>query len=180
MRPKPRLSFRKAAVSVLALACVAGCNGANAFDNKDPAASRLKPENGGIVADPNDFSHVPVPPADGPLLVPLAMTVAVMRKPDPKADTLGYLRVGARVARSEKPVANEGCPDGWYAVRPAGFVCAGLNATLKLDHPLARAIQVEPDRSKPMPYKYAFLRSIAPNYMRVPSKAEQFAPPDFP
>ncbi len=25
-----------------------------------------------------------------------------------------------------------------------------------------------------MPYKYAFLRSIAPNYMRVPSKAEQF------
>jgi hypothetical protein len=25
-----------------------------------------------------------------------------------------------------------------------------------------------------MPYKYAFLRSIAPNYMRIPTKAEQF------
>ena len=174
MRPKPRHSFRKAATCLAALACAVGCNGPSPFEGKDPAASRLKPENGGIVADPNDFSHVPVPPADGPALVPLAMTVAVMKRPDPKAETLGYLRVGARVARSAKPVANEGCPDGWYAVRPAGFVCAGPNATLKLDHPLARALQVEPDRQKPMPYKYAFLRSIAPNYMRVPTKAEQF------
>src|SRR3954465_5273948 len=174
MLPRPRPSFRKAAVSVLVLAVAAGCHGPSPFADKDPAASRLKPENGGIIADPSDFSRVPVPPADGPQLVPIAMTVAVMRKPDPKADTLGYLRVGARVARSDKSIANEGCPDGWYAVRPAGFVCAGPNATLKLDHPLARAIQVEPDRSKPMPYKYAFLRSIAPNYMRVPSKAEQF------
>lgn len=174
MRSKPRLSFRKAAISVALLAVSSACNGPGPFDGKDPAASRLKPENGGIIVDPNDFSRIPVPPADGPLLAPIAMTVAVMRKPDPKAETLGYLRVGARVARSEKPVGHEGCPDGWYAVRPAGFVCAGPFATLKLDHPLARAIQVEPDRSKPMPYKYAFLRSIAPNYMRVPKKAEQF------
>lgn len=170
----PRFSFRKNAVSLAVLAGAAACNGSGPFDSKDPAASRLKPENGGIVADPTDFSHIPVPPADGPQLAPIAMTVAVMRKPDPKAETIGYLRIGARVARSEKPVANEGCPDGWYAIRPAGFVCAGQNATLKLDHPLARAIQVEPDRSKPMPYKYAFLRSIAPNYMRIPRKAEQF------
>lgn len=154
-------------------ALAAGCNGRSPFDSKDPALSRLKPENGGIVVDPNDFSHVPVPLADGPQLAPIAMTVAIMQKPDPKAETLGYLRVGARVARSEKPVSNVGCPEGWYAVRPAGFVCAGTNATLKLDNPLAKAIQVEPDRSKPMPYKYAFLRAIAPNYMRVPSKAEQ-------
>jgi len=174
MLSRPRFSFRQATLSVAALAYSVGCSGPSPFDTKDPAASRLKPENGGIVADPNDFSRVPVPPADGPQLAPIALTVAIMRKPDPKAETLGYLRVGARVARSDKPLGNEGCPDGWYAIRPAGFVCAGPNATLKLDHPLARAIQVEPDRSKPMPYKYAFLRSIAPNYLRVPSKAEQF------
>jgi len=174
MLSRPRFRFRTATFGLLLSAAAAGCNGPGPFGEKDPAASRLKPENGGIVADPNDFSKVPVPPADGPQLVPIAMTVAVMRKPDPKAETLGYLRIGARVARSEKPIANEGCPDGWYAVRPAGFVCVGQNATLKLDHPLARAIQVEPDRAKPMPYRYAFLRSIAPNYMRVPTKAEQF------
>jgi len=174
MLSMPRLGFRKRASSLAALACALGCNAPSPFASKDPAASSLKPENSGIVVDPNDFSRVPVPPADGPQLVPIAMTVAISRKPDPKADTLGYLRIGARVARSEKPVGHEGCADGWYAIRPAGFVCLGPNATLKLDHPLARAIQVEPDRSKPMPYKYAFLRSIAPNYMRIPSKAEQF------
>lgn len=174
MLSRPRLSFRKAAISYAVFAALPACAGPGPFDGKDPAASHLKPENGGIVADPNDFSKVPVPPANGPQLAPIAMTVAVMRKPDPKAETLGYLRVGARVARSEKPIGFEGCPEGWYAIRPAGFVCAGPFATLKLDHPLARAIQVEPDRSKPMPYKYAFLRSIAPNYMRVPKKAEQF------
>ena len=126
MLSRPPFSFRKATISLAALVYATGCSGPSPFNEKDPAASRLKPENGGIVADPNDFSHVPVPPADGPQLVPIAMTVAVMRKPDPKAETLGYLRVGARVARSEKPIANEGCPDGWYAIRPAGFVCAGL------------------------------------------------------
>jgi len=174
MVSRNRPSFRGQAVALGLMASVLGCSGKSPFDSKDPAASRLKPENGGIVTDPNDFSHVPVPPADGPKLVPIAMTVAVMQKPDPKAETLGYLRIGARVARSDQPVGHEGCPDGWYAIRPTGFVCAGQFATLKLDHPLARAIQVEPDRTKPMPYRYAFLRSIAPNYMRVPSKAEQF------
>ncbi len=174
MLSRSRLSFLSGVVSLTALVGVAACSEPTPFASKDPAASRLKPENGGFVADLNDFLQIPVPPADGPELAPLAMTVAVMQKPDPKADTLGYLRVGARVARSQKPIGNEGCPEGWYAVRPAGFVCAGSNATLKLDHPLARALRVEPDRSKPMPYKYAFLRAIAPNYMRIPSKAEQF------
>lgn len=175
MLSRSRPSFRQTAMAILVLTGAAGCSGRSPFDSKDPAASRLKPENGGIVTDPNDFSHVPVPPADGPQLAPIALTVAVMQKPDPKAEPLGYLRLGARVARSEKPVGNVGCADGWYAIRPAGFVCAGPSATLKLDHPLARAIQIEPDRSKPMPYKYAFLRSIAPNYLRIPSKAEQFS-----
>jgi lipoprotein-anchoring transpeptidase ErfK/SrfK len=174
MDSRIRRSLLKTVLATGLALVAAGCNGGRALGTKDPAVTSLKPENGGIVFDPNDFSRVPVPPADGPQLAPIAMTVAVMAKPDPKADTLGYLRIGARVARSERPLGNGGCAGGWYAVRPAGFVCAGLNATLKLDNPLARAIQVEPDRKKPMPYKYAFLRSIAPNYMRVPSKEEQF------
>ena len=66
-----------------------------------------------------------------------------------------------------------GCAGGWYAVRPVGFVCADEDTTLRLDHPVVRAIDVEPDRSRPMPYSYAFVRAIAPNYVRVPSKDEQ-------
>jgi hypothetical protein len=48
-------------------------------------------------------------------------------------------------------VSRNECPDGWYAVRPMGFVCAGADATVKLDHPLVRAMNVEPDRGNPMP-----------------------------
>jgi hypothetical protein len=102
------------------------------------------------------------------------MKVSVHSKLDKKSDPIGYLRVGARVARSVEPVSKRDCPDGWYAVRPVGFVCVGEDATIKLDHPIAKAIQHEPHRDWPMPYRYAFVRAIAPNYMRVPSKAEQF------
>ena len=136
---------------------------------------RVKPENGGITPPPlNDWSRVPVPPADGPQLAPISMQAPVYAKPDPKAEVVGYLRLGAKVARSAEPVTKDGCAEGWYAVRPLGFACVGTNATIKLDHPLVRAISVEPDRKKPMPYAYAFLRSIAPSYMKVPTKDEQF------
>ncbi len=158
----------------LALAPLAACDGNRWFSGSEPAAMRVKPENGGIVTAPDDWSHVPVPSATGPQLAPISLSTPVYAKPDPKAEVVGYLRLGAKVARSEAPVTRDGCPEGWYAVRPLGFVCAGSNATLKLDHPLVRAISVEPDRKKPMPYPYAFVRAIAPSYMKVPTKAEQF------
>ncbi|MEB2313772.1 MAG: L,D-transpeptidase [Sorangiineae bacterium] len=144
------------------------------FGGKSPAASKIKAENGGVSVDKDEWSSVPVPPADGPALAPLAFIVPIYPKPDKKSDAVGYLRVGARVARSREPVSRNDCPDGWYAIRPVGFVCAGADATTKLDNPIARALHVEPDRRNPMPYKYAFVRAIAPNYLRVPTKNEQF------
>lgn len=121
-----------------------------------------------------DWSMVPVPPADGPKLAPVALAAAVHAEPSRDAKKVGYLRIGARVARSAEAVSHDGCPRGWYAVRPVGFVCVGEEVTLDLEHPLARAIQAEPDLSQPMPYKYAFVRAIAPNYLRIPTKEEQF------
>ncbi len=120
------------------------------------------------------WTHVPVPPEDGPRLASTSLVTPIYEQPRKSSEPIGYLRVGAKVARSEEPVGREACPGGWYAVRPVGFVCANEDATLKLDHPVVRAIDREPDRSKPLPYKYAFLRSIAPNYLRVPNKDEQF------
>ena len=116
----------------------------------------------------------PVPPADGPKVAPLKMASPVYASPDKQAEKIGYLRIGARLARSVEPISLRNCAGGWYAVRPVGFVCADEDTTLRLDDPVARAIQVEPDRSKPMPYSYAFVRAIAPNYVRVPSREEQF------
>ncbi|HEX9622062.1 MAG TPA: L,D-transpeptidase [Polyangiaceae bacterium] len=102
------------------------------------------------------------------------MVAPVYPTPERKAEPIGYLRLGSRLARSAEPVHEKDCEKGWYAVRPVGFMCVGREVTLKLDHPLSRAFQVEPDRARPMPYKYAFVRAIAPNYLRVPTKDEQF------
>jgi lipoprotein-anchoring transpeptidase ErfK/SrfK len=170
-----RLPLSATPVLVFAMSlALAACKGNSWLSRDDPAAMRVKPENGGIVPPKGDWSHVPVPPADGPQLAPLSLQAPIYAKPDPKAEVVGYLRLGAKVARSAASLTTDGCPEGWYAVRPLGFACAGPNATIKLDHPLVRAIDVEPDRSKPMPYPYAFVRAIAPSYMKVPTKDEQF------
>jgi lipoprotein-anchoring transpeptidase ErfK/SrfK len=120
------------------------------------------------------LGRLPVPAADGPKLAPIAMRVPIRSAPEAGAEVIGSLRLGARVSRSVDPVSKSGCDGGWYAVRPLGFVCAGDDATTNLEHPIARAINVEPTLSWPMPYRYGFIRSIAPNYLRVPTKDEQF------
>jgi hypothetical protein len=138
-----------------------------------PALLHAKPESGGaVVAAPAEA--IPVPPEDGPKLAPTAMVVPILAAPSRGSQAIGYLRLGSKVSRSKEPVGREGCAEGWYAVRPAGFVCANDGATIKLDHPLVRAVNVEPNRARPMPYNYAFVRAIAPNYLRVPTKDEQF------
>ncbi len=154
-----------------ALACNAEVD---LFGEDAPAAAKVKAENGGAEVAGEDWSHIPVPPEDNPKLAPIALITPVYTKPDRQSEPAGYLRVGVRVARSVEAVSHRDCPEGWYAIRPVGFVCIGDSATNKLDHPIARAIQAEPNRDWPMPYRYAFVRGIAPNYLRIPSKDEQF------
>jgi hypothetical protein len=150
-----------------------GCAGREG--ESGPSLAKVKAENGGASLTAHDWSKIPVPPENGAKLAPVAMTVTVRAEPGATAGAIGYLRAGAKVSRSAEPVSERECAGGWYAIRPVGFVCAGTDATTKLDHPVARALGVEPDRTKPMPYKYAFVRAIAPNYLRVPSKDEQFS-----
>jgi lipoprotein-anchoring transpeptidase ErfK/SrfK len=161
------------ATAGLAVLALAGCSASAPHAEEAPALSRVKPENGGIAPVPA-FAQIPVPDENGPKIAPTALVVPIFAAPDRSAQTLGYLRLGSKVSRSADLVGRNGCPGGWYAVRPSGFVCAGSDATLSLDAPLVRAIAVEPDRSKPMPYEYAFVRAIAPNYLRIPNKDEQF------
>jgi hypothetical protein len=165
---------RSALAVALPLALVlGGCDSKIELSTTAAAAVRSA-EAPGLVGPDARWDAVPVPPANGPKLAPLSLLTNVYPRPDKRADAIGYLRVGALVARSQAPVSKDGCPEGWFAIRPVGFVCAGEDATTKLDHPILRAFGVEPNRSKPMPYHYGFARSIAPNYLRVPSKDEQF------
>ena len=97
------------------------------------------------------WARVPVPAEDGPKLASVSMITPIYGDPSRAHDAVGYLRAGARVSRSAQAVSREGCEAGWFAVRPVGFVCAERDATLQMDHPVARALSVEPDRAKPMP-----------------------------
>lgn len=105
-------------------------------------------------------------------LASIAMQTNVYAKPSDTSKKVGYLRLGAIVARSDKSYGIEGCPGGWYAVAPRGFVCVGKNATLEMDQPILRAASVRPDTSKPLPYSYGFVRAVAPLYLRPPTRDE--------
>src|SRR5260221_4945515 len=167
------MSRRRSVAIALALGSItSGCGGKTSLGGESPSLSQVKKENGGaVVGEP--LAGIPMPAEGGPKIAPTALVVPVVAAPERGAATIGFLRLGAKVARSPDAIGRKGCPEGWYAIRPAGFVCAGSDTTLKLDHPLVRALDVEPDRGKPMPYSYAFVRAIAPNYLRVPTKEGQ-------
>jgi lipoprotein-anchoring transpeptidase ErfK/SrfK len=105
-------------------------------------------------------------------LAAIAMQANVYAAPNDSAKKIGYLRLGAVVPRSERSHGNTGCPGGWYAVAPRGFVCIGKTATLDLEAPIVRAANVRPDTSRPLPYAYGFVRAVSPLYLRPPTSDE--------
>lgn len=119
--------------------------------------------------------NVPVPPADAPKLFVTRHRTPVRARPAVDADVLGELALGGRVPRSTEPITRRGCPDGWYAVRPAGFVCAGSDATVDGDHPAATVFP-GPGTDRPMPYRYGRVsRGAGVSYGAAPSPEQQAA-----
>ncbi len=100
------------------------------------------------------------------------IAATVYKLPNSNARKLGYLRLGAIVQRDADPVPGKGCKGSFYRIYPMGYVCTD-EATLDLNDPLVRAASVRPDLSKPLPYRYGFVRATAPQYLRVPTRAEQ-------
>jgi len=172
MEGRPIFDVRRVA-SLLAgagavMALVVGCK-----TNNDPPKE-------GIVALSAPAEQAPAldpamePKEGGPRIGAVEMVAPIFLKPDRRSPKIGYLRAGGTAVRGEKPVAFDDCQGGYYKVLPAGYVCASVEATTNVKHPILRALTKRPDLSKPMPYPYAFVRAIAPNYYRVPTKAEQF------
>jgi hypothetical protein len=93
---------------------------------------------------------------------------------------LGYLRAGAIVERRARPSGWSSCPDGWYRIKPSGYVCAESTSTLNVHHPVVETSARRPDM-RTLPYTYVLSRSAAtPLYARLPSEAEQLrAEPDL-
>jgi hypothetical protein len=115
----------------------------------------------------------PPPPPDKPLLGITAFVATVYAEPRDTARKLGYLRVGAKVARSAEPAGKSSCPGGWYEIYPRGFVCVGSDATLDMESPILKAAEKRPNLKTALPYRYAFVRAVLPMYLRVPTASEQ-------
>jgi hypothetical protein len=106
--------------------------------------------------------------------VATARETFVHSKPSRRSSKLGYLRLGARVKRESAPTPGDGCPGGWYAVAPEGYVCAGPTASLDDSAGAAELAPPQPERDDPLPYPYARSKGFPPPlYARLPSAEEQ-------
>ena len=153
------------------LALLAACRSEGAKEEVPENLSAMVSASGGV-----DMSAYRAPAPEGaPRLGVIAQKTFVHERPAVASKKLGYLTLGAKVARAAAPAGTDGCPGGWYAVHPRGFVCVGDAVTLDLANPILRAAEVRPDVTKPLPYKYGFVRAVAPLYLRVPNEKEQFA-----
>jgi hypothetical protein len=119
--------------------------------------------------------------ADVPELGSIAKETWIYAEPRWRSRRIGYLRAGARVERDEKPQSRASCPEGWYRIRPRGYVCVGTNATLDVHHPVLEAAARRPARDG-LPYTYVMSRpSPPPLYARLPSEEElRTTEPDLP
>jgi hypothetical protein len=159
-------SLDKLRLSDLALPCALAL-GAAACDGKakGPALSHIE----------DVVRSAPTPPENAPKLGIIAELSRVREFTDARAPSLGVLHAGARVARSLEPVSRSGCAEGWYAIRPRGFVCVGVEATLDLNHPTLAAMALLPNVDANLPYTYARTRGETPLFERLPGQTHEDA-----
>ena len=118
-------------------------------------------------------------PAERRAAVAVAVEGLVKIRAEPRWDgaVIGLFRAGQTVGVRQAPPASsgsgDGCPEGWIAIEPRGFVCLGRGVTLDAHDPEAEAAaEALPDRASAYPFHYG--RSLgAPRYARLPSVAEQ-------
>jgi hypothetical protein len=151
--------FRTLGVALVVSAVGSGCSG----KKKDDVPAMTK-------AEEVEVPNVPVPPADGAKLGAIAEVTPIFDRPATTGKQLGYLHAGALVARAEKPFSQNGCPGGWYPIRPRGFVCAGESATVDLKHPTLLAMSQQPKLDQATPYVYGRMKNEGPLFERDTSK----------
>jgi hypothetical protein len=136
-------------------------------------AKKREPE---PAADDSTIPQVPVPAANAVKLLAVQHGVVVRDRPSPNGKVLGTLRAGARVSRANEPYSKRNCAGGWYPIRPRGFVCAGEEATLDMDHPVAKVLAERPAVEKALPYRFGRVKKgEAVLYGKLPSYEEQLS-----
>src|SRR5262245_47851823 len=174
MRPLPSTALGLVVLAAGAVACQKGLvAGSDAGVDGGGATLGASPATLPQGVTPASTEPATAASGDRPLLGITAFVATVYKEPRDTSKKLGYLRVGARVPRSAEPVGKAGCPGGWYAIEPRGYVCAGEDATTDLDNPLLKASK-PPNLKTALPYRYAFVRAVLPMYVRVPTSEEQY------
>ncbi len=110
----------------------------------------------------------PAPPRDVPVLFATAQETRIFEKPETSSHRIGVLKAGAVVEINKKEISGSGCPGGFRAIKPMGYVCLGPEATLDPAHPVARAATVRPDTTQKLPYMYGTAKRGGPAYARLP------------
>jgi hypothetical protein len=147
------------------------CHGnGSAPRGKAPAASASVAAASTVMVDHGDLDTKA--PSGALRIAATAIATTVYKLPDVASRRLGYLRLGGSVERDRDPVKGKGCKGEFYKIYPMGYVCTDESST-DLEAPLVRAASRRPDLTRPLPYKYGFVRATSPLYLRVPSRAEQ-------
>lgn len=122
--------------------------------------------------------EAPAPPSADP--VPLAARLTsrgyvtwIYGRPKVDGRYIGYIRYGTSVALREPDlVQGKGCPSGFFAIEPRGYVCN--NRTVTRSPPASAVAMAAATAGSPGPYPFGFAYSDgAPMYNRLPYPDEQ-------
>jgi hypothetical protein len=163
-----RMTARYGSLLVCAALLTACGSASHPPSGAQPAAAGGASPSSGVAA----FPRPPVLP-NGPRLAAIGREAGVYEAPDHNSRRIGYMRLGESMLRSEKTVPGDKCEGGWYAVGAVGYMCVGEDTTLDLGHKILRALGVRPDLTKPMPYRYGFVRAKSALYHQIPVAKDQ-------
>lgn len=152
-----------ALVALLAVACSHTKSASDGVDGGEQTDAS------GVFANPLADAQAPV---NSPKLASTVVAGTIYKLPNTQSKKLGYVRVGGQIPRDDNPTSGTGCQGSWYRVYPIGYACTD-EFTTNLDVPLVRAAAKGPDLGNALPYRYGFIRATAPQYLRIPSHAEQ-------
>ncbi|HLV68974.1 MAG TPA: L,D-transpeptidase [Polyangiaceae bacterium] len=123
---------------------------------------------------PTTWSVIPTFPPDysGAWFAVTTHSAGVYEEPSMASTKLGYVRMGGRVPVEATPVSQEGCEQGWYALRSGGFICGNFGTT-NLEHPEVKFGVSMPKLDDVLPYAYARnAKHGTPLYHTVPSRKQ--------
>ncbi len=175
------MSVRRIALFLVATTQVVACQKATpsqeavaAPPESVPVAASVHAPRVAVVASAAAVPEPAAEPSPTRRVGSLTQDAFIRAQPNHGSPEIGTLDIGGTVAlREPEPVGKAGCPGGWYAVQPKGFLCHDRTTTLEPEsHPLIQAKTAHARRDEDAPYRWGESR-YAPVYRKLPDAKEQ-------